>query len=423
MRILLLTDRYPEDPPHAATGWLISHVNALRSFADVDVVGVQRVLPRVKSMLSRRAAGARPRPRVFPLTDMRDEPGGRFFLRRAFTLPDTLSWGLTAQLISLQHGRFLRRLCRDRRPEVVVVHFTHPSAGIALACGRRFGIPVCIAANDTPAFYAAEGKHRAVRWMRPRLECADQIVTQCGSHAAAVKHRIAHRRISVIPLGIDPQFAAADPQFEISASPSSPDHTSAPASSVPYTGLPQPFHCLFVGRLDDPLKRLDAVLRGIAAAREQTGMDIRLTIAGDGILSGHFERMVSALGIASVVDFPGWVSREELPSLYRRHHLFVFPSEVESFGLVSLEAAAAGLPIVARAGTGVVPELAACGAAVRQIVDSSADAVSAAVAESVRRYERLRADAIRAVPVVMDRFSWDEHARRWEDLLKKTVMP
>ena len=416
MRILVLTDRYPEDPPHAATGWLISHVNALRSFADVDVVGVQRVFPRVKSMLSRRAGEAKARPRIFPLTHMRDERGGRVFLRRALTLPDALSWGLTAQLISLQHGRFLRRLCRDRRPEVIVVHFTHPSAGIALACGRRFGIPVCIAANDTPAFYAAEGKHRAVRWMRRRLERTDRVVTQCGSHAAAVEHLIAHRRISVIPLGIEPQFAAAEPS-------SFREQTSAPQSSAASADLPQPFYCLFVGRLDDRLKHLDAVLRGIPTARAHTEADIRLTVAGDGILRGHFERLASALGIAPFVDFSGWVSREELPVLYRRHHLFVFPSEIESFGLVYIEAAAAGLPIVARAGTGVVPELAACGAAVQQIDESTADAVSTAVTDSVRRYEQLRADAIRAVPVVMDRFSWDEHARRWEDLLKKTVMP
>ncbi|GEM_PF-6781715 len=411
MRILLLTDRYPEDPLHAATGWLASHVRSLRTFAHVDVVSFQRVFPRVKSMLSRRAAEGSQRPRVFPLSQVRDEQGGRVFLRRAFTLPDSLSWGLTTRLISLQHGRFLHHLCRDHRPDIIVVHFTHPSADIALASGRRFGIPVCIAANDTPAVYSAEGKHRAVRWMRRRLKHADQVVTQCESHARAVARVIGHDRITIIPLGIDAHFT-----LSMSADPKA----SAPVDSSSAGIQSGPFHCLFVGRLDDPLKHLDVVLRGIAAARTQTGADIRLTVAGDGILRRHFERLARSLGVSGAVDFPGWVSRDDLPALYRHHHLFVFPSEIESFGLVYLEAAAAGLPVVARAGTGIVPELGDCGAALRLIDESSTTALSAAIVDCVGQYERFCAKARLAVPVVMRRFSWEEHARRWKELLEET---
>jgi glycosyltransferase involved in cell wall biosynthesis len=62
--------------------------------------------------------------------------------------------------------------------------------------------------------------------------------------------------------------------------------------------------------------------------------------------------MAAELGIGEQVSFPGQLSREALRDLYARAHLFVLPSERESFGLAALEARAAGLPVVAMLASG-----------------------------------------------------------------------
>jgi glycosyltransferase involved in cell wall biosynthesis len=80
---------------------------------------------------------------------------------------------------------------------------------------------------------------------------------------------------------------------------------------------------------------------------------MRLIVAGAGPESEAMLRLAAELGVAGQVELPGQLTRSELRSLYGRAHVFVLPSELESFGLAALEARAAGLPVVAMLGSGV----------------------------------------------------------------------
>lgn len=71
------------------------------------------------------------------------------------------------------------------------------------------------------------------------------------------------------------------------------------------------------------------------------------------ILAGtgdDLERMccrASTLGISNNCRFPGFIESSELADLYRSADVFVLPSKKEGFGIVFLEAAACGLPVIA----------------------------------------------------------------------------
>lgn len=111
---------------------------------------------------------------------------------------------------------------------------------------------------------------------------------------------------------------------------------------------------LHVGRLDVE-KRVDRVIRAAAGVLAQT--DAHLLIVGDGSEKKNLLRLCDELEIADRVHFTGFVSlREGLPELYRVAHLFVTASEIETQGIVLLEAAASGLPIVAVRAT-CIPEI------------------------------------------------------------------
>ncbi len=79
---------------------------------------------------------------------------------------------------------------------------------------------------------------------------------------------------------------------------------------------------------------------------------LRLTIAGDGPDRTAIARLAAELGVSARVELPGHCSRAELRALYARAHVFVLPSERESFGIAALEARAAGLPILAMLASG-----------------------------------------------------------------------
>jgi glycosyltransferase involved in cell wall biosynthesis len=111
---------------------------------------------------------------------------------------------------------------------------------------------------------------------------------------------------------------------------------------------------LHVGRLDTD-KRVDRVLR--AAAETMKVTDAHLLLVGDGCEKSALMKLCNSLGIAERVHFPGFIMMGQgLPEIYRLASLFVTASEIETQGIVLLEAAASGLPIVAVRAT-CIPEI------------------------------------------------------------------
>ena len=81
-----------------------------------------------------------------------------------------------------------------------------------------------------------------------------------------------------------------------------------------------------------------------------------LTIVGDGTDLGKLKELAGDLGIADRVEFPGRVYMPELLNIYQSATLFATASETETQGIVLIEAAACGLPLVA-VDAGAVKEL------------------------------------------------------------------
>ncbi len=98
---------------------------------------------------------------------------------------------------------------------------------------------------------------------------------------------------------------------------------------------------LNAGRLCDQ-KSQDLIIRALPHVR-----DARLILAGGGPNEASLKDLARALGVADRVHFLGVVSRDDLGDLLGAADVFVFPSKWETFGLAAVEAAMAGLPIVA----------------------------------------------------------------------------
>lgn len=102
---------------------------------------------------------------------------------------------------------------------------------------------------------------------------------------------------------------------------------------------------LFVGRLEKR-KGLKYLLRAMVGVWQQFPT-ARLTVVGSGPLLEDYKRLVEVKQLDKVC-FAGFVSTEDLPKYYQNCDIFCAPSTgQESFGIVLLEAMAAGRPIVA----------------------------------------------------------------------------
>lgn len=111
---------------------------------------------------------------------------------------------------------------------------------------------------------------------------------------------------------------------------------------------------LYVGRVD-PEKKVGTVLESFTEVLKSVPEAV-LVIVGDGVDRVRLEKKAEDLGISSSVLFLGRVLPPDLYELYKVGWVFVTASEIETQGIVLIEAAATGLPLVAVDG-GAVAEV------------------------------------------------------------------
>jgi glycogen(starch) synthase len=91
---------------------------------------------------------------------------------------------------------------------------------------------------------------------------------------------------------------------------------------------------------------------------------VRAVVAGRGSYLAELHETARAVGVDDICDFPGFVPDDQLRALLHRATLAVIPSLYEPFGIVALEAMAAGAPVVAAASGGLAEVIDSTGAGV-----------------------------------------------------------
>ena len=126
----------------------------------------------------------------------------------------------------------------------------------------------------------------------------------------------------------------------------------------PAGGEPAPAEplVLFAGR-HIRQKRVGALVPAVALARQQAP-ELRGLILGDGPERSAVLRAITRYGLEEAVSAPGFVEADELERAVQRALCVVLPSQREGYGLIVVEAAAAGTPsVVARAPESAATEL------------------------------------------------------------------
>ena len=181
---------------------------------------------------------------------------------------------------------------------------------------------------------------------------------------------------------------------------------------------------LYIGRLE-PLKGVDRLLHALTYVASALDSAVHLDIAGDGAARPALERLARAIAGADpriTIAFEGWQGAAGRSRLLSRTDAIVVPSIwPEPFGLVGLEAAAAGVPAVAFATGGITDWLQddhnGCLAdAAGSHPESLARAIVRCVGEPAVR-ERLSAGAARAAA----RWSLDAHIARLTEILSSVA--
>ena len=286
----------------------------------------------------------------------------------------------------------------DWRPDVVHGHDWMVARTLSQA-QRDFRIPVVATFHATEA-----GRHQG--WLpndlsktihRTEWWLAHQAtrVIACSSHMrweVCTLFEIPERVVSVIPNGIDLADWTTTPAERHRA-------RQQFASDGPLV--------VFAGRLEWE-KGVHTLLEATPAVAALTP-GVRVVIAGRGGKADELERLADRLELGSTATFTGWLPENDLHALVAAADIAVVPSLYEPFGLVALEAAALGTPVVV-ARTGGLAEIAAGGRVAATFTAGDpvalAQTLRAAIADPVRTRRMVEQGALELERT----YNWDHIA-------------
>ena len=247
--------------------------------------------------------------------------------------------------VSVFPGREVRKALKDFRPDVVHIQVSDPIGLAVVAVARKMGIPVVVTEHNQPevlteplklpgilrrsinaglsAYFRKRGKKSDFMTM-PSERAIDNLILSRGKEFPVP--------VAAVSNGVDlSHFKSGRVDGEI-----------YDKYGISREGL----KVLYIGRVD-PEKKVGLAIEAFKKARKVLPKNTEFLIVGDGVDRTRLEKLVSDLGLLNCVRFLGRVLPPDLYELYRIGDVFITASEIETQGIVLIEAAATGLPLIA----------------------------------------------------------------------------
>jgi glycosyltransferase involved in cell wall biosynthesis len=301
----------------------------------------------------------------------------------------------------------LARLIRDERPDIIHAFLGFANLASSLV-GRLLGVPVIIWSYrdvevwKTRAHWLVE--RVALRWADAVTCCSDAVRRFVLAH---VNGRAA--KCSTIYNGVDPD------RFGRSRAAGRAELSLREGGVVIGT----------VSRLDEPKKGLAVMLRALADLATRNDLPPwQWLVVGDGPARGRLQALAGELQLADRVVFAGL--RHDVAPVLPLMDVVVCPSLYEGFGIVLVEAMAAGRPVIASA-TGGIPEIVAHEDTGLLVPAGDAAALAGALASLMTHPDRARAMGERGRARACDRFpisrAVERHQQLYESLWRRHAGP
>lgn len=216
-----------------------------------------------------------------------------------------------------------------RRPDVVHIATEGPLGWSALQAAKLLKLPVT---SDFRTNFQSYSKHYGIGWLKkPIVSYLRKFHNATACTMVPTKElekslsANGFLNLKVVSRGVDTSLFNMDKRDD--------------NLRKSWGALEQTKVMISVGRMA-PEKNLEQVLRCYATLKSM-GHDLKLVMVGDGPLRQQFQAKYPD------IIFPGMLSHSDLSNYYASADLFVFPSQTETFGNVTIEALASGIPVLA----------------------------------------------------------------------------
>lgn len=302
-------------------------------------------------------------------------------------------WALVPSFLTAQYFSTWR-LTKRFEFDLLHVHWVIPQGLSSAMLPAWITTPKLLTAHGGDVFASTGGIKKSIaKFVTDRHNA---ITVNSTAMQVAVEDLTGHQS-QVIPMGVDlSQFSTVTPRRD--------------------QGQAKPPEILFVGRLAEK-KGVEYLIKAMPAIKAAVP-GVKLKIVGDGPRREMLEQVATATGVSGSITFEGARPNADLPGFYRDADLFIAPSivaedgDTEALGVVLLEAAGCGLPVISTR-VGGIPDVVRHNETGLLVSQKSPDEIAGAAIS-------LLADRSRAVQLgmaarrhVVNNFSWDSVGNRF----------
>ncbi len=289
-------------------------------------------------------------------------------------------------------------LCKKQKPDLIHVNWPFPHGLMAYPVNKLLGIPMLFSFHGAELLLAKKFSFvgSILRWQIPMAKS----VTANSSFTQSLIQKLYSGDVSVIPYGL----------------------TIEPKAPC-VRNLEEDTKLLFVGRLDER-KGLKYLLEALPLVLRK--YPVRLRIVGKGILEQEIKQQCQELKLDKVIDFLGFVSKEELANEYASCNIFVLPAIVDSkgdtegLGIVMIEALAHEKPVIASAVGGIV-DVIQSGVTGLLVNEKDPQVLAQSIIELIADPVRAKELGQRGLKDIQVRFGWSRLVLLWQDIFTKAL--
>lgn len=389
VRIAVLGSTYPRTPSDHEVPWLREWVKRLAA-REYEVLVIA---PAYQGLDDHVIDGV-------PVRRFRYAPGRWEILTHGEGAPNKLKKNPILKLLTLSYlmaGVFaVWKICRQERIDILHVHWPFPHWLMALLPARLNGV---VSTCHSAEFALAAPSKLACSLLAANLRQSDAIMAN-SAHTAKLVRDLAGLTARIIPWGATIKLSSQEKVIP---------------QEVPLL--------LFSGRLIER-KGVNFLLRAmplILAHRK-----VRLVITGDGHCRAEWENLARELGLHESVTFAGFVSNDELSSLFRSCSVYVHPAiydskgDTEGQGVVLVEALSNWRPVVASKVGGIV-DVIKDGETGLLVPEKNPEAIAKAVLRLLENPEYATRLGEQGYAYVRDYFDWDRIMDQYDAIYAESV--
>lgn len=316
-------------------------------------------------------------------------------LRPRFEYPDL-------ELVDHLLFRKIIRLLDDDTPDIVRCHWINPATVLASHVAHYYRVPFVLDHHEPLAPLRVSQEKNYVK-MLASMQKADLVLVHSEMNRKALETEFRRNNLSTIRV----EKVHLGQNFDI--------------SRRAYKANGDLLTLLTISDFTEPDKNVEVLIRAMAVVQKEMKSGVCLFLVGYGEKRKAFERLANDLGLGRQIIFTGYQSHEELKTYFDRSDIFVFPSRMESFGLVVPEALANGLPVIACKGIGAVEEILPLGDCILPVEPDSVEQLSTAIIQLARDPERRKEMGEVGSRIAAEYFTWDQSASSTCELMVRML--